>query len=86
MYGKNDRVILQALYAKMVSIEHDLNEWIEQDKQLKEKLAEPQIADSELPPPPAEASPFLNEDGLYSAKAFLSKREMHKRAIERGDY
>lgn len=82
MFGKRDREWLGIVYAEVVG----LKERVEQLEQTVAKLAEPQIAESELPPPPAEASPFLNEDGLYSAKAFLSKREMHKRAIERGDY
>lgn len=53
MYGKNDRDLLQGVYAKLCAMESKLREL--------EQQLEPKLGDSE--------SPFLGDNGLYSRKA-----------------
>ena len=66
MFRDNDRVILEEIYAKVYSLQKDIeNMRLEIVKTTEKREHE-------------EKSPFMNEDGLYSFKEYAKKSNARK--------
>ena len=66
MFRDNDRVILEEIYAKVYSLQKDIeNMRLEIAKTTEKREHE-------------EKSPFMNEDGLYSFKEYAKKSNARK--------
>ena len=67
MFRDNDRVILEEIYAKVYSLQKDI-----------ENLRLEIVKTSERKESVEEKSPFMNDDGLYSFKEYKKKSNARK--------
>ena len=67
MFNRDDRIVIQEIYAKLYAI----------DKRI--EVIERKIDDmNKLKPTIDEKSPYMTEDGLYSVKEYIKKTNARK--------